>query len=347
VIKGKTAPALSGRTVLGIGAALGAAGLAYARFEAGWHALRRVSVPVLAPGTAPLRVLHLTDLHLTGSDQRRANWVRRLASETVDLVIVTGDNLARPEGLTTLLGALEPFFGTPGAFVFGSNDYFSAQLKNPARYLLRGRGRSERQRVLKRKADLPFRELRAVLTRAGWADLNNSRALLRAGPAGTPVRLTGLDDPHIGRDELPSRLWMPGGGGAEGSTDGGGGADAGEGVAIGVVHSPYARALRALADDGARLILAGHTHGGQLAAPGWGALISNCDLDPRKARGLSGWPGARPDAPGGEESVWLHVSAGLGTSPFTPFRFACRPEATILELRPRAGFHAEAPSQVS
>ena len=56
------------------------------------------------------------------------------------------------------------------------------------------------------------------------------------------------------------------------------------------------------------------------------------DLDTSRAKGLSGWPGARPDRPGGADSTWLHVSAGLGTSPYAPVRFACRPEATLLTL---------------
>jgi predicted MPP superfamily phosphohydrolase len=30
----------------------------------------------------------------------------------------------------------------------------------------------------------------------------------------------------------------------------------------------------------------------------------------------------------------LHTSAGLGTSKFAPFRFFCRPEASVLELHP-------------
>ncbi|GMA86526.1 hypothetical protein GCM10025868_17760 [Angustibacter aerolatus] len=73
--------------------------------------------------------------------------------------------------------------------------------------------------------------------------------------------------------------------------------------------------------------------------PGYGALVTNCDLDRRRARGLSRWwPGAgtvSPRAAAPRDAAWLHVSAGLGTSPYTPVRFACRPEATLLTLRAR------------
>ena len=101
---------------------------------------------------------------------------------------------------------------------------------------------------------------------------------------------------------------------------------------LGVTHAPYRRVLDQMHADDVDLAIAGHTHGGQLALPFWGALVTNCDLDTRRAKGLHGWPGPRPDQPGGAGSTWMHVSAGLGTSPYAPVRFACRPEATLLTL---------------
>jgi predicted MPP superfamily phosphohydrolase len=77
------------------------------------------------------------------------------------------------------------------------------------------------------------------------------------------------------------------------------------------------------------LIMAGHTHGGQVCVPFYGALTTNCDLDAARAKGLSS------HTYGGHTSA-LHVSAGLGTSPYAPYRFACRPEASLLTLVPRA-----------
>ena len=76
--------------------------------------------------------------------------------------------------------------------------------------------------------------------------------------------------------------------------------------------------------DGSDLILAGHTHGGQLGIPGVGAIVTNCDLPRQQAKGLSDWRG-----------VPLHVSAGLGASPYSNVRFATPPEATLLTLRAR------------
>jgi predicted MPP superfamily phosphohydrolase len=93
---------------------------------------------------------------------------------------------------------------------------------------------------------------------------------------------------------------------------------------VGVAHAPYQRVLDAFVADGAELILAGHTHGGQLRLPGIGALVTNCDLPRRQARGVSDWRG-----------VPMNVSAGMGASPYSDYRLLTPPEATLLTLRAR------------
>ncbi|NLF03552.1 MAG: metallophosphoesterase [Actinomycetales bacterium] len=314
---------------LGVLAAAGAGALAWSLVEAQWYTLREASVPVLPPGALPLRVLHLSDLHLVPSQRRKIDWVRDLDTLHPDLVVDTGDNWAHPEALGPLLHALEPLLARPGAFVMGSNDYYGPVAKNPAKYLRPG---ARRKNTNAEERALPADLLTKELLAAGWIDLDNARDELTV--RGTRLDLVGTDDAHIGRDRYPAR-------GASGPT-----ADPEApssdretrspsdtpAVRVGVTHAPYSRVLRPMLEDGVELAIAGHTHGGQLAVPGWGALVTNCDLETRKAKGLHGWPGARPDAPGGEDSMWLHVSAGLGTSPYTPVRFACRPEATLLTL---------------
>ena len=141
------------------------------------------------------------------------------------------------------------------------------------------------------------------------------RHTLEAG--GVTIATAGVDDPHIRRDRYDRIAGPPA---------------ACPDLRLGLTHSPEPRVLDAFAGDGYDLVLAGHTHGGQLRLPGYGAIVTNCGIDRSRARGASRW-GAH---------MWLHVSAGLGTSPTAPARFACPPEASLLTLVPRPA--APAPS---
>jgi predicted MPP superfamily phosphohydrolase len=295
-----------------------AAGLAYASlYEVRAFTLREVTVPVLPAGSAPLRVLHLSDAHMTPSQHRKQDWLRGLAELEPDLVVNTGDNLAHMDALPSVLDAYGDLLDVPGVFVFGSNDYYAPVGKNPARYLVGGTGAASPRNNwwLTRKPDLPFEPMRRAFSERGWIDLTNTHASLDV--AGRRLAFVGVDDPHLKRDQLDDQPADP-------SAD----------LAIGVTHAPYLRVLDRWNALGYPLILAGHTHGGQLCVPLYGALVTNCDLDRKRAKGLhthrAPASGGRHDA--GHEPSWQHVSAGLGTSPFAPVRFACRPEATLLTL---------------
>jgi predicted MPP superfamily phosphohydrolase len=243
-------------------------------------------------------------MHVTPGQPWKIEWIRSLAELQPDLVINTGDNMAHRDALPDVLRALEPLLALPGAFVPGSNDMFAPRAKNPARYLLPDHGRrfhGER---------LPWGELRQEFAQAGWLDLTHRRTTVDI--AGRRVELAGVSDPHIKADHY-DRVAGPVNGNVA--------------VGIGLTHTPEPRVLDRYAQDGFRLALAGHTHGGQLRIPGYGALVTNCGLDRRRARGLSTY---------GDEAkpLWLHVSAGIGTSPYAPVRFACPPESTLLTLVP-------------
>ena len=285
-------------------AAGGASALAYsAGYEVRAFRLREATVPCLPPGRRPLRVLHVSDLHLTPPQSRKQSWVRDLASLRPDLVVNTGDNLSHAASVPYVVSTFGPLLDMPGVFVFGSNDYWGPVAKNPLRYFLADGGRKRFH-----GPPLPWRHLRDSLTGAGWLDLTNARGQLTVD--GTWVAFAGVDDPHLGYDRLDAVA---------------GEADATAHLRLAVTHAPYRRVLDAFTRDGYDLILAGHTHGGQLRVPGYGALVTNCDLDRRRARGLSSHRA-------GGRAAWLHVSAGLGTSPYAPYRFACPPEATLLTL---------------
>lgn len=285
----------------GLVGAAGGTALAWATLvERRWFALRRVEIPALG-GPGPLRVLHLSDLHLLPWQRDKMAWVRGLGAHAPDLVVVTGDILGHAEAVGPAVETLAALTaaGTPGLVVLGSNDFFAPAPLNPLRYFTGpsavqpGRVRLETGRMV------------AGLTERGWTLLDNMRATVDS--AAGPIHAMGLGDPHIRRDR-------PGQIGPEPDLPG-------AVLRLGVVHAPYLRALDALAGHGADVILAGHTHGGQVRVPGVGALVTNCDLPRRQARGLSR-----------HGAAWLHVSAGCGTSMYAPIRFWCRPEATLIDV---------------
>jgi uncharacterized protein len=283
----------------GLTAGFGAAALAYGGLiERNAFTVRRFDVPVLQPGASPIRVLHISDLHITARQHRKQGWICELARFRPDLVINTGDTISDPDAIPAIMRALEPLFEFPGAFVPGNNDYHEPILMNPLKYFF-----PDRKRVLGRP--LPWPDLAAAMARCGWIDLTHVRTTAKVGDV--EVALAGTDDPHLRRARY--RLIA-------------GRADPEAAVRIGVTHSPEPRLLGAFAADGYDLVLAGHTHGGQIRVPFGPAIVTNCGIDVHRARWLHQW----------DNRMWFHVCAGLGTNPYAPIRFACRPEASLLTL---------------
>ena len=332
-------PVLTRSLAAAVGAGVGATVWA-TLIERNWYALRHFDMPVLAPGSKPLRILHVSDLHIVPRQEHRIQWVRELAKLHPDFVINTGDNLSDRDGIPAALRAMEPLLEFPGAFVFGSNDYFYPKLKNPLRYFNDSHAKGKHMSV----GEFDVRPLRDGFTDGGWIDLTHHRT--RVDVAGVALEFVGVDDPHLEYDNY-AQVSAPAAS-RRGETA----------ATLGVVHAPYTRVLDAMAKDGADAIIAGHTHGGQIAVPFYGALVTNCDLDTSRVKGVSRWwPGASgndstlreetlttskrrntalpsPQAP--QDAAWLHVSAGLGHNKYTPIRFACRPEASLLTLTARA-----------
>ena len=294
------------------GAVAGGAALTWGTLvEPRLFTLRRYTLPVLAPGSRPVRILQISDIHMVPGQTAKRDWIRSLAALQPDLVINTGDNLSHLEAIPVALDAMAPLLERPGVFVMGSNDYFAPRPKNPAKYLTSRYAEAPAER-----ATLPTDELRAGMADSGWIDLDNARTSLTLGS--TRLDVVGVDDPHIGRDDYTSVSAA---------------ADPTAAVTVGVLHAPYQRVLDAMTADGAGLLIAGHTHGGQLCVPGFGALVTNCDLDRSRAKGVSRWwTGAGSGRQEPADAAWLHVSAGLGASRYAPVRFACRPEATLMTL---------------
>lgn len=277
--------------------------------------VRRETVPVLDPGARPLTVLHLSDFHMAPWQVAKRDWIRDLAVEEPDLVVVTGDSLGHVDGIENVLQALEPFQDVPGVFVHGSNDYFGPVLKNPFDYF-----RAPAQNP-DEPAKLDVERLERGFESLGWLSLNNTARAMTI--KGSRLEFVGVNDAHRGWDRLdllPGAMdelrenvgWLDDRSGPEP-------------VTIALTHAPYRRVLNSFVNWGADVIFAGHTHGGQVQVPGVGALVTNCDLPRKMASGLHLWQHAL-------NAAYLEVSAGIGTSIYAPVRFSCPPEAVVVTL---------------
>ncbi|MEX0984066.1 MAG: metallophosphoesterase [Actinomycetota bacterium] len=279
-------------TLIALGVACVAWGVV---IERSWYRLQRYRLAILPASTVALTVLHLSDLHFVRSDAKKARFLASLPA--ADLTVITGDFLAESRAVEAAVEAVGPVQGRLASwFVLGSNDYYEPAPLNYLEYF-----------KIRRRARVGIRgrssDLVGGLTAGGWEDLTNVRRDVRVGDL--DVELLGLDDAHITRADL--RI-VP--------------RAAPERFGIAVMHSPDSAPEAAAA--GYDLVLAGHTHGGQVCLPFLGALVTNCSMPRRLVDGLIRMGPAI-----------LHTSRGLGTSKFAPFRFWCRPTATILDLVPR------------
>lgn len=277
-----------------------AATILYAVFvERRWYRLARYRLDILqAGGPEGLDVLHLSDLHMLQGDELMRRFLSSLPP--ADITVITGDIVGDPGSVEYVVEALRPVRGRLASlFVLGSNDLYAPRPANYLRYFVPARRRRPRRGRRGRAGDLV-----RMLEDDGWTHLKNRKE--RWPVDGLWLEVVGLDDPHIHRSDLRVATRTN--------------ADS---LAVGVIHSPDpAPELVSLGYD---LVVAGHTHGGQVRLPVVGALVTNCSLPRRMARGLFRL------GPG-----FLHVSPGLGTSKYAPFRLLCRPEAALLELRPAA-----------
>jgi predicted MPP superfamily phosphohydrolase len=281
--------------------ALGAGGFAYALAEARSYRVQRHVLPVRA-GTPRVTVLHLSDTHLKERDRAKTRWLRslpeRLGTEP-DLVLATGDLIEDPSGIDPLVDALSGLRARWGKFyVLGSHDYLHSTFPGFVKYFT-----GNRDVVRAKPADTP--RLERGLRETGWAALTNRNEVLET-PGGR-VLLTGVDDPYIHREETGHL-----------------GRSSEHAAAIGLMHAPEVVSEYALA--GYDLVLAGHTHAGQVRVPVAGAVVTNSTL-----------PCALAAGPTRVGATWLHVSPGVAQGKFAPVRFNCRPEVTLLTLEPSGG----------
>ena len=254
---------------------------------------------VLPAGSKPIRVLHISDIHMAPWQRRKQAFIKSLGSLHADLIVNTGDNLGHTDSIGSTLSALGPLLDVPGVFVNGSNDYYAPRLKSPIAYLFKP-STPHHETALKTEA------MTGTFESLGWKNLNNHNAVLEV--AGTKISFIGVDDAHDDLDDLSALD-----------------SDSSAGLVIGVTHAPYRRVIEAMAEQHAAIIFAGHTHGGQVRFPFIGSLTTNCDLPNKFSKGMSAWAFDN-------RVVLLNVCAGLGNSIFAPIRWFNQPEVRLVTL---------------
>ena len=285
--------------LLATGLAIAVYSLTFARWR--WSVQRSESA-VLPKGAKPIRVLHISDIHMAPWQHGKQRFIKQLISLQPDLIVNTGDNLGHTDAIAPTLSALGPLLDVPGVFVNGSNDYYAPRFKSPIAYVFK-------PSTPHHETPLATAAMTDTFESLGWQNLNNRGAAVTVN--GTELSFIGVDDAHDQLADLDSLATSRKKLNGE--------------FVIGVTHAPYRAVIEAMAEQGAEMIFAGHTHGGQVRFPIIGALTTNCDLPTKYAKGMSAW---QLDG----RVLLLNVCAGLGNSIFAPIRWFNRPEVRLVTL---------------
>ena len=328
--------------VAGLGAALGGYAFLYEPFDVRTERLAvrllRDKAGVPAEG---LNILHLSDTHFRGADRRehaKIEQVRRAtAGEEIDLLIHTGDFLHRDSGLDNVLALIDsipkPRLGAYA--VTGNHDHVFYNMRSAPQYswrLFRAReaknggcngalDSSEKVKFSSEGLGDLYRFGRYLLSNrfdgepAGENDIGRLRRALeergmqfldnRAVQLGeTGVYLVGIEDLMEGQPDLDGSLaGVP--------------QDA---PTVLLSHNPDI--IEAAAAGRADLILAGHTHGGQIVLPLIGPTYTQTE---QLSRGEASGYSRR-----GKTQVYVHRGLGEGV----PVRFGAPPHVTFIRLLP-------------
>lgn len=262
------------------------------------------------PGSWPkdLSILHISDLHVRRGDQRLLRVQgQALQGLAPDLLCVTGDVCEKVEDIPLLVDILNQVRPRLGTFVVLGNHEHNAPApgrlrEEHKRWVWRAIGAIMSLVAPKVKSDGEHEAhaMADALRSAGVTVLHNEGVRVRKNDQ--TVWIAGCDSAWAGHADMASAMQ---------------GRRPGE-ACLGLIHEPDL-AFEA-ESQGADLILAGHTHGGQIKLPLIGAPYT-LRMDPRIAI-ASGFQRV-------EEGL-LHITAGLGHT--IPLRLGCPPEVVWMDL---------------
>ena len=261
------------------------------------------NVEMLQPGSPfdGFKVLHVSDFHLRRETSPRAlemveSVCERLKGAEIDLVCITGDMIEADSGLGLCREVMRAIAGIGARHgvvaILGNHDYNCYPWTNL--FL--------EKYIVDSKNDVAA--LVDVLHGVGARVLRNERLVISRD--GSRLVVVGIDDFICGRHSIQASF---------------------EGVlesdnVILLTHSPDV--VSYLLDRRVDLVLAGHTHGGQLCLPILGTVVSRSRVFKRFSSGLFR-----------VGDIFVYITKGLGIVRFVPFRFGCAPEFSILILRSR------------
>jgi predicted MPP superfamily phosphohydrolase len=240
-----------------------------------------IASPRLPAGFDGLKIAQLSDLHLHRTSRAYRTAIDVICRERPDLVVITGDLVDRPEHASACLAFLSQLRAAAGVPVVVVPGNWD-------------------HRAFPTKQGIAAWHKR-VQTETGVRVLANQNVVLHRH--GDRMWLVGTDDPYFGHADLDASF--------KGVPD--------TAFALVLTHAP--EAFEELAQrPAARLVLAGHTHGGQVRLPFIGAVRVPSRYGTRFARGLFKL-----------DDTLFYVNAGMGMS-HLPIRFLCRPELTLITL---------------
>ncbi len=256
----------------------------YARFvEPGWLRLSRHEIPLQPEKAAPIRLVQLSDLH--ASRVVSLDYIAQAVNDVValkpDLICLTGD------------------------YITGKYDRFDAYAEVLARLprcaptvaSLGNHDGGAWARHVHLSYSTPT-EVCDLLRQGGIRLLRNEREVITLN--GRRLNLVGLGDLWAGEFRAQGLF-------ATARTSD---------PTLVLSHNPDTKDL--LANVPWDLLLSGHTHGGQMRVPLYGAPYAPV-RDRRFVSGLHRW-----------NDRWLHINRGVGN--LFGIRFNCRPEISLLTL---------------
>jgi predicted MPP superfamily phosphohydrolase len=279
-----------------------------------------------------LTILHISDIHLWPKQSKKLKFIKKLnkqinSEKNIDLIISTGDNISSDQAITPLITALAQagFDKIPGVFVFGSNDYYQPRMSNPLQYFF---GPSSRKKNYTKKQKLDNARLKKGLEFLGWQfvekkqidmKINNINLSIAGGPDYHLPKNRQFYNSNYSNTNDSHHNYSRNNYSLKGNKSNSSKLNH---LSLAVTHAPYLESLNYFLTKNVDYIFSGHTHGGQIALPKFGAFLTNSDLPRKYSKGVFK-----------VKNSYICISEGLGTAAFFPFRFFCPPAISIIEIK--------------